>query len=166
MTHDHLTAAEKIAHDLAIITDHDGGYTHTVTVDKLYVQHVTAEWRDRNNSPYWYLVTANFGSHNAFVTRAGLDRFLSERNLILRNAIDDPGEGSFIIGSFREALHITTPAEFEKITGLHTYAMSNADWTLGIISDDPDGIRTVHVLNPNIYARPVYDYRTISGLMK
>jgi hypothetical protein len=161
-----MTAEAKLNHDLAMIADHDGGYTHTVTVDQLYVHHVDAELRARNNSPYWYLVTANFGAHNAFVTRAGLDRFLSERGLTLVNPIDNPGDGSFIVGSFRRACHITTPEEFGKIAGLHTYEMSNADWMLGIISTDPDGIRTVHVLNPNIYTRLVYDYRTISGLMK
>lgn len=117
---------------------------------------------------YWYAVTSRAMAHTAFTTRAGLDRWLRERNLKLRDYLPERGEfgHSAIDGAYYEHPHLDVD-EFEAILPvLLTPVMSNGDYTLGLVSEDMDGIRTVHYLNPNVKTRLVFDYKRTRELMQ
>jgi hypothetical protein len=169
--HRHFTGKELHAmnatqqHDAEMVAEHDGGYVHTETYDRLHVAHLTPQMHERTCN-YWYTVTSRSTSHVAFTTRAGLDRWLSERGLTLDGDIAAEGDMAWITGSYRDACHIIMPDAFDKIAGLRTYAMSNGNWVTGIITTDADGLRTVHTLNPNIHTRTVYPYFETSALMR
>jgi hypothetical protein len=119
---------------------------------------------------YWYTVTAGSFSHTAFATRAGLDRYLAERGLSLAtplhtgDTVDDISHAE-IIGTYREESHLHDAATFQQIQGERTRTLSNGDWVEAIITTDPDGIRTVHTLNPNVRDRLVFDYRESCKMM-
>lgn len=115
---------------------------------------------------YWYTMTS-YGAtpHTAFRTRPAFMRWLEDRNLSVRGEVPEPGNyahGS-IDGSYRRASHMSYD-EFYAIDGLRTRVLDNADYTLGIVSTDPDGLRTVHHLNPNCRDRPDFDYRASQAL--
>jgi hypothetical protein len=130
------------------------------TYERLWLCSLTEEQRTRTCS-YWYTVT-DYGStpHTAFRTKAALLTWLQRRGLEVEGDIPEHGVwGSFRIkGGYRQSMHLDEQ-EFYRNTGEHTRELSNGDFTLGIITKDPDGLRTVHTLNPNVRTRPVFDYR-------
>lgn len=113
---------------------------------------------------YWYTVTSGSFAHTAFATRAGLDRWLEERGLKLVDPLDDEPSHSKIDGTYRSCSHLHDSESFPLIAGERSRTLSNGDWVEAIISQDADGIRTVHTLNPNVRDRKVFDY-TESRLM-
>lgn len=157
---------------------------HVQVYDKLHATSTTAEWREKvGRTPYPYIVINGAMSHTAFMTRAGLDRWLGERGLTLEN--DLPEEGTFgttrVLGQYRTESHgmfsatsdephrmIEDDAWSQIRPVVITAAMSNGRWTLGLISEE-DGIRTVHTLNPNVKSRIQVDgisgYRAMHKLM-
>ena len=40
-----------------------------------------------------------------------------------------------------------------------TAVLSNGGYTLGLIDEDEDGVRTVHYLDPNVKTRLVFDHQ-------
>ena len=109
----------------------------------------------RRTCGYWYLVMSAAYSHTAFATEAGLMQWMNERNLKLTQPLPKKGEVSnqrIEGGYFRNtmmdeegfaALEAVTPDECKiKI-------MDNGDWTLGLLTENEDGVVTVHLLNPN-----------------
>ena len=131
---------------------------------------------------YWYVVRTVHFPHTAFRTRTGLERWITERSLALSQPL--PGYGTWslqtLIGTYRidmmldredlaehdfnadgaaglaaprtlVAWHALTPI-------LTTRDVSNGSYTEAKITLDGDGIRTVHILNPNVRSRVVYDY--------
>ena len=128
---------------------------------------------------YWYVITDGAMSHTAFRTR---ESFLSWASRLGLDVESDtvPQAGVFahgkINGTYRRALHIGAHAEnsleyvggydeFFALKGPRIRAMDNGDVTVGIITSDDDGFRTLHVLNPNMRDRPILtrDHSTIEG---
>lgn len=127
----------------------------------LHATALTPEMHERTCG-YWYTVTNGAMAHTAFATRAGLDRWLRERNLKL--AVELPSEHGLwgttrIVGGYRERSHMIE-AEFYAVDPVViTPVLSNGDYTLGLIDEDANGLRTVHHLNPNVRTRLVFDYK-------
>ena len=116
---------------------------------------------------YWYTVTSGATAHTAFATRAGLDRWLSDRGLVLECELPEHGEigTSRIVGTYRERSYLDA-AEFDNLRPLlATAVLSNGDYTLGLITEDDDGTRIVHHLNPNVRTRLVFDRRRTREVM-
>lgn len=136
----------------------------------LWAASLTQESHERTCG-YWFTVTSGAIAHTAFATRAGLDRWLSERGLSLEN--DLPAAGTFgstrIAGEYRTESHgeFVSEDSFEMGEGdwslvdpiLATADLSNGDYTMALITEE-DGVRTVHTLNPNVKTRVVYDRKT------
>lgn len=111
---------------------------------------------------YWYTVTNGALAHTAFATRTGLHRWLRERNLKLETEL--PAHRTWgttaIVGSYDERSYLYDADEFYALRPvLATAVLSNGDYTLGLITEDAKGVRTVHSLNPNVKTRFVFDHR-------
>ncbi len=132
-------------------------YTATRLYNNLWAYHLTPELHERT-CDYWYTVTQGATPHTAFTTRAGLDRWMAERGLELTEDISNEGDGCRIAGAYRYSMHIMPVDEFMALPGEQTRAMSNGQYTLAIIDVDTDGLRHVHILNPNVKDRPVFDF--------
>lgn len=153
------------------------GYTQVY--NKLFVTSLTPEFHE-NTCGYWFTVTNGSTAHTAFETRAGLDRWMSERGLTLENELPEAGTfgTSRIIGEYRTVMHgehsPTDDEPYRMVEGddwsgikpvVITTAMSNAEYTLALITEDA-GVRTVHTLNVNIKTRFVFDRRKTDALMR
>jgi hypothetical protein len=68
-----------------------------------------------------------------------------------------------INGAYRRQMH-GDYATFFALEGEDVRELSNGEYTLGIVTRDADGLRTMHTLNPNCRRRPVYHYRESSDL--
>lgn len=137
------------------------------TYERIYAAWLTPE-RRAMTCGYHYVVRANGMAHTAFVTRAGLDRWMRERGLSLAGPLDKEGDWSDIVGSYRTKMHYGPGdvADFAALEGERTRAMSNGDWVEAVITHDADGFRTVHTLNPNVRERKVFDYRESERMMQ
>lgn len=116
---------------------------------------------------YWYTVTEGSTAHTAYETRAGLDRWLSERGLVLETDLPERGQHGFtrIIGQYRTVSHgefaATDDNPYRMVAGdawyaikpiAHTATLSNGRYTLALITET-DGVRVIHTLNPNVKTR-------------
>lgn len=149
----------------------------TRTYSNLRATSLTPEQHERTCG-YWYTVTSGAMAHTAFATRAGLDRWLRERNLTLAN--DLPAQGEFgttaIVGSYCERAYLDIDDDYRERHYPDGYdddeaafyalqpvdatpVLSNGDYTLGLLTEDAEGVRTVHYLNPNVKTRRVFDYK-------
>lgn len=124
---------------------------------------------------YWFIVQDHYMAHTAFATLAGLLRWASQRGLEM--PVDLPREGKHddladkthvhckIIGSYRAKMH-GDEAAFDALPAhLETRDLSNGDYVEAKITVDPDGLRTVHTLNPNVRTRHTFDYTESRLLM-
>jgi hypothetical protein len=132
--------------------------------------HATSLNREQHEQTcgYWYVVRNGAMAHTAFATRAGLDRWLSERGLALENELPEPGEWGTtrVVGSYRERCYLYDAAEFDQLRPvLATAVMSNGDYTLGLVTEGEAGQRTVHYLNPNVRTRFVFDHAKTREVM-
>lgn len=117
---------------------------------------------------YWYCVTNHETAHTAFATARGLYRWMEERGLTLDGELPPLGTwGNVkIVGTYCEMMH-NDYAYFDALPAIfETKAMSNGDYTLAKITQDKNGVRTVHRLNPNCKLRPVFDYQSASAEMR
>lgn len=110
---------------------------------------------------YWYTVTSRGMPHTAFATREGLDKWMKERGLKLAGALEEVPSSSAIQGSYRTDSSMDID-QFESIPGDRSMTYSNGDIVEAILEKDPDGVVTVHTLNPNVKGRKVFDYATAS----
>jgi hypothetical protein len=146
--------------------------------DKLFAHSLTPEAHERTCG-YWFTVTSGAMAHTAFATRAGLDRWLSERGLSLENELPAAGSPGTtrIIGEYRDETHGEFLSDdFRDGMGegdfyslrpiLATATWSNGRITLALITEDADGIRTVHTLNPNVKTRVEFDSPRTDKLMR
>ncbi len=134
---------------------------------------------------YWYLVRQRAEPHTAFRTRGALLRWLDERGISLTAELPPHESHSWqeLRGVYRRDLMLdhrdsaawardwATPGPTPKSETPHTLAawgklqpilitreLSNGDHTEARITLDPDGIRTVYVLNPNVRERKIFDH--------
>lgn len=144
----------------------------------LWAASLTQEAHERTCG-YWFTVTSGACAHTAFATRAGLDRWLSERGLSLAGELPEAGTSGItrVVGEYRTESHGEFVSddyrdgmgEGEAWSSLEpvvtTAAMSNGRWTLALVTE-ADGVRTVHTLNPNVKTRVEFDYRETAALMR
>lgn len=121
----------------------------------------------RTTCGYFYAVQHQAMSHTAFRTRAALLQWLALRGLTIKGELPatDAEAGCYRIeGSYREATHGERVTFYDNILrGTFTREMSNGRYTLGLITTDADGIRTVHTLNVNL-PRPEFDHAASRAL--
>lgn len=144
--------------------------SYTLVYDKLYATSLDPEQHERTCG-YWFTVTNGATAHTAFATRAGLDRWMSERGLSLENDLPEAGTWGTtrVLGTYRTESHGEfSPTEdnpYRMVEGdnwdslqpiMSTATLSNGDYTLALITEET-GVRTVHTLNPNVKTRVVYD---------
>lgn len=140
--------------------------TATNTYRNLYLCTLARAAHERTCG-YWYLVHCDWAtSHTAFAQREHFLTWLEHLGLSLEAPIPEHGQhsGQKIVGSYRTAAHMSYDA-FYALQGLQVRTMSNGRYTLGIITTDTDGIRTLHTLNPNCHYRPEYDYTESRALV-
>lgn len=132
---------------------------HTTEYRGLRVTSLIAE-QHRKTCGYWYLVTAMNRSHTAFAKRDHLLQWLQDRGLWLTGELAPSGEFSVVTvdGVYRRTSHVSYD-EFYSLDGRRVRVLDNADYTLGIIVDDADGVANVHLLNCNLRDRLVFDYQ-------
>ena len=115
---------------------------------------------------YWYTVTADHMAHTAFATRAGLDRWMRERGLSIDGELSDTEPSHCrITGTYRTTSHLHDADTFEQIPGERSRTLSNGDWVVAVLERGPDGVVTVHTLNPNVRERHTFDYRESLAMM-
>lgn len=116
---------------------------------------------------YHYVVTSQSMAHTAFRTREAFIAWASVLGLDLDNLepLHQTTRRQVFIkvpGSYRSTSWMDVEA-FERITGQEVRTLSNAQHTLGKITVDPDGVRTLHYLNVNS-PRRVFDYQESQAL--
>jgi hypothetical protein len=117
---------------------------------------------NKKTCDYWYLIQTYGGTaHTAFNQLSSLRQWASERGIPLPESLPERGTHSShkLIGAYRQQMHGSYD-EFFALKGVRSRTLSNGDYTLAIITDDEDGIKTVHTLNPNCHDRPVFDYQS------
>lgn len=142
----------------------------------LWASSLTQEAHERTCG-YWFTVTSGACAHTAFTTRAGLDRWLSERGLALEGELPEAGtwgntrivgtycaesHGDFVSDDYRDGM-VEDEAWHSLEPVLATAALSNGDYTMALITEDAGGVRTVHTLNPNVRTRVVYDRKNTAA---
>jgi len=141
------------------------------TYKNLRVCRLTDEQKSRTCG-YRYTVTSENTALTAFRTREHLDAWLALLGLTLEQPIPGQDDGpdahgsSRIIGTYRRrgCLSDADQAAFWAARGVEIRCMDNADCTLGKVTADADGVRTVWHLNPNVRDRPVFNYRESCAL--
>ncbi len=116
-------------------------------------------WGSSKTCGYWYLVTTDATSHTAFATLDGLMNWLNDRGLVLEGTLPERGTHAVlrIAGSYRTTSHLSYD-DFYRLEGGRIRHLDNGDYTLGVVTEDEDGVRNVHYLNCNLLDRPVFDY--------
>lgn len=131
----------------------------------LWLCSLTAEQKARTCG-YWYTVTTGATPHTAFRTRQALDKWLSDRGLRLSAELPPIGTHAVqrLEGEYFQIMHGSYD-EFYSLPAIgEIRLLSNGQYTLGRITEQDDGIRAVHTLNPNCKHRPVFDYRTSAAV--
>ena len=100
-------------------------------------------------------------SHTAFRTQEALMLWLEERGLKLTEELAEQGEWKpqKIEGEYVDHMHLDYDG-FYRLVGdaEEVRKLSNGSYTLGLITTDDEGIKTVHYLAPARY-RHTFDYR-------
>ncbi len=151
--------------------------SYRLLYNQLQATTLTPEEHERTCG-YWFTVTNGATAHTAFETRAGLDRWLSERGLSLENELPDAGtfgttrvlgeyytesHGEFLSDDYRDGMGEGDFYSLRPVTVTQT--LSNGRYTLALITEE-DGVRTVHTLNPNVRTRVEVDRREADRLMR
>ena len=127
----------------------------------LWLTTLTPEQHERTCN-YWYVVTAE-GTlpHDAFTHRHHLLLWLERLGLQCTAPLPEQGEWSVqrLVGEYRTRSYFQDAEEFATLQGEQVRTLSNGEYTLGVITCDMDGIRTLHTLNPKVKDRQVYEYR-------
>lgn len=115
---------------------------------------------------YWFTVTDHSTAHTAFRTKDQLMRWLEERNIELTSPLVAHGEHSYqqLKGEFNTEMHMSYDKFYSLPSIRETRCMSNGNETLALITEDENGIRTIHSMNVNCKYRLVYNFET--GLMQ
>ncbi len=134
------------------------------TYGPFWITHLTHEQHMRTCG-YWFTVqTHGCTAHTAFRTREALDAWLDLYGIRLERPLGEAPDYVRSESVYRERCYMDFDA-FEAIEGIPILKMSNGTHTLGKITTDDDGIRTVHYCNPNVKQRAAYDWRIADELI-
>jgi len=112
---------------------------------------------------YWYTITTDDSmAHTAFATERGLLRWLDERGLSLTKPLPPRGAPSsqMIHGQYTQSDTFDLE-DFEQLLKEghpKIKVLDNGEYTLGVVTTDARGGKTVHHLNCNIRLRPKYNH--------
>lgn len=115
---------------------------------------------------YWYLVRADGLPHTAFNRRASLVAWLERLGLTLSADMPPHGVHSYqeIRGTYRTEMHGSYDSFYALQSIEDVPTLSNGDWTLGRVTRDADGLRTLHTLAPACRHRPVFNHAECRAL--
>lgn len=119
----------------------------------LYMQCLTAELRE-HTAGYWYTITSAATATTAFRSREELMEWADDLGLEFASTVPDPNPenavGIAIGGLYRRASHMDV-ATWQALSDVVLYRpeIDNAEHTVGAVTVDPDGHRTVHLINVN-----------------
>lgn len=126
-------------------------------IENLRVYALSPEQAARTCGPYPFVCQHQGMAFTAFLSVADRDEWLRMRGLTL--------DGTTVAGAYAERMHWSYD-EFYALTGDRIRVMSNGDFTLGIVTTDAEGMRTVHTLNPNCRERPVFPHSESRAMQK
>lgn len=131
----------------------------------LRVTSLTAE-QHKNTCGYWYVVTSASTPHTAFADRDHLIKWMESLGLSLLGELSMAGTQSTvdIHGTYLRTSHLSYDA-FYSLDGKRVRVCDNSDYTLGIITEDDNGISELHHLNCNLRDRLVFDYSASRALV-
>lgn len=127
--------------------------------DQLYL-HALDERAHQQTCGYWFTVTSRAMAHTAFRDLDHCLEWMRSLGLTIDGGVlpQRGVRGTYrITGAYRDQMHLNYD-DFYALDGVQRRTLSNARYTLGIITQDADGLRTLHTLNPNCHDRPEYDY--------
>lgn len=134
-----------------------------------------SEQQKNTCGPYKYLVRQNHGPHRGFKTRAGLVRWMEERNLtviaiprpIESGAWDNPRTNCCDIkGSYSERWHLDKETFYAlEHVAVRTTTPNNGEYVEAIITNEDARQWCVHTLNPNVRDRLTFDYQSTDAQM-
>lgn len=132
------------------------------TTKNLHVTSLTQEQHEKTCG-YWYTVTDGAMAHTAFATERGLLHWMQERGLELTAPLPARGTWSTqkIQGNYTRICTMDL-VSFERLAHENhpkIKILDNGEYTMGIVTTNENGSKTVHHLNCNIRTRPVYDYQ-------
>ncbi|WP_336794126.1 hypothetical protein [Gordonia malaquae] len=127
----------------------------------LHLNCLTAEQREHTVG-YWYTITSGATAATAFRTREELLDWARDMGLEFAESVPAPNAGRgthlaihgayqiAIHGLYRRALHRDVDA-WHALSDVVAYrpTIDNGEYTVGAITADSDGHRTLHVINPN-----------------
>ena len=133
--------------------------SHTTEYSNLAVQVLTPATSRNTCGPYLYAVEWRVMAHTAFRTREHLMQWLENLGLKLDGDLGPEGVGHWvpIIGTYRVTSHCSYD-EFFVLEGKRVRHLDNADYTLGILVQDEDGVTNLHHLNCNLLDRPLFEH--------
>lgn len=140
----------------------------TWTFPDPWVQTYSDFWLDcldpefhRQTCGYWYTITSGSMAHTAFVTSKDLMAWLEKRGLRLSDELPTERgtyKSIYIEGTYRRASYMNVGAFRAVVPLLKIAELENARYTLGKVTQDADGFRTVHYLNINVSQRIEFLY--------
>jgi hypothetical protein len=110
---------------------------------------------------YKYLLTIRCTNHWAFKTRPEMEMWFQQRGLAVPAELPaDANEwwSGPVDGGFNQDMMWDDAPEFWTIEGDYIRDLDNGSYTLGIVTTDETGWRTVHILNCNCKDRVEFDY--------
>jgi len=111
---------------------------------------------------YWFVVEAGNSPHTGFHTKEELLEWLEVCGLQLTLPLVAEGEGSFqsLLGTYSRAI-FTSYDEFYALPAIRKLKVfDNSYKTLGLLTEDSSGIRTINCLNCNCKFRIEYHWQT------
>lgn len=131
--------------------------SYSQSFGNFYVSSLTEE-RHQQTCGYWYVVSSGAMSHTAFANRDHLITWLEDRGLSMLGELSMAGTSSCVAveGHYILASHLSYD-NFMSLDGKRIRMLDNGEYTLGVITEDDEGVSTVHHLNCNLN-RMVYDY--------
>lgn len=138
---------------------------HSKTYSKLVLITFDQSLHDKSSN-YWFAVRFECRSHIAFANRNALLTWLTDLNLSLER--DLPADGEFSVqglkGSYKTCLwNCAEGFNALRAQARETRVMSNAEYTVGLITEDAAGIKCVHTLNSGVPGFKLFDYKESHG---
>ncbi len=133
---------------------------YTKTFSKLTLCRLTPEQHSRTCN-YWFTIENGCTAHTAFTTKDQLEQWLEERNIKLTAPLVGYQQ---LQGEYKRCSFMSYD-EFYNLPAIRQIkVMDNGRYTLGLLTEDENGIRIVNHLNCNCKYRIEYDWKTSAAL--